>query len=300
MKEFINMCIAILKTKKGIITDEALINSFNSNSDGSGIAYTIKGKLVIEKGIFDVQSFVEAVRRAEKLCDNNMLIHCRIGTSGHKDANNTHPFRVSDNVCLIHNGILDVDVPKNSTINDTQIFIRDYMTEITDKDLINNKGVKTLLEAYIGTYNKFVLLDNKGNYNIINEKQGHWVEGVWYSNYSYKGNKPTWSYSRTIYDDDYSLSGYPNEKGKTRSITTTMYNDIIDAIEFLTLEEVAALGFDPEYDYITGTLTNVKSCTTAPLRELSQELYDYYESIHDEASAYFFDDEFTECEVVAS
>ena len=123
------MCIAILKTKKGNITDEQLKNSFISNSDGAGIAYTIKGKLIIEKGIVNVDKFIKAVRNAEKKCDSNMLIHCRIGTSGYKDKNNTHPFKVTNNVCLIHNGILDVDVPKNSNINDTQIFINDYMKE---------------------------------------------------------------------------------------------------------------------------------------------------------------------------
>lgn len=282
------MCIAILKTKKGNITDEQLRNSFISNSDGAGIAYTVKGNLIIEKGIFEVNKFIQAVRRAEAKCDNNMLIHCRIGTSGYKDKKNTHPFKVTKNVCLIHNGILDVHVPKNSDINDTQIFINEYMKDLSNEDLINNNGVKTLLKGFIGTYNKFVLLDNNGNYNIINEKQGHWLDGVWYSNYSYATHK-TSSYTRywfdSYYDEDYALEGYP-EDGTTsgRKISKETYDDILMEIESLTLTDIAGIGYDPQYDFVTGKLSNVETNISVPLRNLSKELYDYYFDLCEESN----------------
>lgn len=182
------MCIAILKTKKGVITDSALRNSFINNSDGSGIAYTKDNQLIIEKGIFDIDEFINVVRKAEKICDNNLLIHCRIGTSGNKDELNTHPFYINNNVCLMHNGILDINVPRDSRINDTQIYINRYLKELNKNVLMHNKSLHRLIESSIGKRNKFVLMDNKGHYKILNEKAGQWENDVWYSNTTYTYN----------------------------------------------------------------------------------------------------------------
>ena len=179
------MCIAILKRKNGTITDDALRESFRYNADGAGIAYTKDKKLIIIKGIFNAEVFVQKVREIEAICDNNMLIHCRIGTSGLKDASNTHPFVVNEDVALIHNGILDVKVPKGSPKNDTQLFIENYLNGIDKHTLMHNKAIHGLIEKCIGHNNKFVLLDNNGFYKIINEDAGHWKDNVWYSNYSY-------------------------------------------------------------------------------------------------------------------
>ena len=46
------MCIAIVKTKDGTITDDMLRTSFRHNPNGAGIAYTKDGELIIIKGIF--------------------------------------------------------------------------------------------------------------------------------------------------------------------------------------------------------------------------------------------------------
>lgn len=178
------MCIAIVKPKNTNISDEYLINCFENNPDGAGIAYTVDKKLYIVKGIFDVNVFIKAVREAEKIADNTILIHCRIGTSGLKDKNNCHPFVVNDNTVMIHNGILDIDVPKDSKISDTQIFVNEILKNMDNK-FIHNKGNKRLLEYAIGKNNKFAFLDNKGQFVIINEEQGSWEDGIWYSNDSY-------------------------------------------------------------------------------------------------------------------
>ena len=183
------MCIAILKTKDGIITDEQLRESFRRNSDGSGIAYTINNKLVIEKGIFDENQFVDAVRKAEVICDNNMIIHCRISTSGHKDYNNCHPHLIREDVCVAHNGIISRLNGKETDNSDTVMYARDVLAKISTDDLVHNEAIKELISRDIGSYNKFVLLDNLGEYTILNEAAGHWNNGVWYSNESYKSKQ---------------------------------------------------------------------------------------------------------------
>lgn len=76
------MCIAIVKPQGTEISDEYLKNCFENNPDGAGIAYARDGKLYIVKGIFNQNTFIKTVREAEKLAEGDMLIHCRIGTSG--------------------------------------------------------------------------------------------------------------------------------------------------------------------------------------------------------------------------
>lgn len=245
------MCIAILKTKKGKISDEALKESFTRNSDGAGIAYTLNKKLIIEKGIFNVEQFIKAVRRIEKICDNNMLIHCRIGTSGLKDKDNTHPFNVSENVCLIHNGILDIDVPKNCNKNDTRLFIEKYLSGLNDKDLLHNNSIKKMIASLIGSNNKFVLMDNKGYYRIINEKAGHWKDDVWYSNTSYEPYYYS-SASRYRYYYDWGWEDEYEDFNKTKHFNADeqIHLDIIEEeINKLTVNEIINIGDYPVYDY---------------------------------------------------
>lgn len=279
------MCIAILKTKKGKISDEALKESFTRNSDGAGIAYTLNKKLIIEKGIFNVEQFIKAVRRIEKICDNNMLIHCRIGTSGLKDKDNTHPFNVSKNVCLIHNGILDIDVPKNCNKNDTRLFIEKYLSGLNDKDLLHNNSIKKMIASLIGSNNKFVLMDNKGYYRIINEKAGHWKDDVWYSNTSYE---PYYYSSANRYNYYYDW-GWGDEyedfnETKHPSAYEQAHLDIIEeGIKHLTVNEIINIGDYPVYDYEYCTLISedeaLKLNEIYPKRkmyylaDLSEELY---------------------------
>lgn len=258
------MCIAILKRKNGTITDDALRESFRCNADGAGIAYTKDKKLIIIKGIFNAEVFVQKVREIEAICDNNMLIHCRIGTSGLKDASNTHPFVVNEDVALIHNGILDVKVPKGSPKNDTQLFIESYLNGIDKHTLMHNKAVHGLIEKCIGHNNKFVLLDNNGFYKIINEDAGHWKDNVWYSNYSYV--KPSYSKTRTVYpygsfygyydddlyDDDYEYGRsyiYPKQQ-KLQLPTLDKKVEQVEEIEE-TLEYDTDITEDEVYDLLS-------------------------------------------------
>lgn len=194
------MCIAIVKPKGKEISDEALKNCFERNQDGAGLAFSKDGKLYILKGIFNKDEFVADVRKYEKEADGAMLIHCRIGTSGLKDKANCHPHVINEHLVMIHNGVIRVNVPTNSEVSDTVIFARDYLSELP-KDFIKNSQIMKLIQMAIGSYNKLCFLNEKGEFAIVNEKEGVWDEGVWYSNYTYRTPKIT--YNTTDWDDDY-------------------------------------------------------------------------------------------------
>ena len=312
------MCIAILKTKEGILTDDMLKESFKSNGNGAGIAYCKDGHLYIKKGIFSAEQLIELVREAEKECDGNILIHCRIGTSGLKDANNTHPFVVintpTEAVCLAHNGILDIDVPKDSKINDTQIFIQEYLSTLNRDMLMNHEGIGKMIGELIGSSNKFVLMDNYNNYRIINEDSGHWKDGVWFSNYSYQ--KSNWFgyshydsrynyYNQTMYGDfssedeydtNYRLRGY----GKyAQTISENEYDKILTTIDKMEDRDFANVGYYPMYDFASNTIEpydyrfdDNQFNTKVPLEDLSCELYDYFlERCEGAEELYEYDDD---------
>lgn len=178
------MCIAIVKPQGTEITDECLKTCFENNNDGAGIAYAKNGKIHIIKGIFDKKDFVNAVRQAEKVAEGDMLIHCRIGTSGLKDKKNCHPHIVNDNLVMIHNGILDIDVPAKSKVSDTVIFIDNFLKDL-EPDFVKNKPIMKLIEQAIGERNKFAFLNNKGESFICNAQAGIYDGGIWFSNSTY-------------------------------------------------------------------------------------------------------------------
>lgn len=293
------MCIAILKTKDGNITDEQLLNCFDNNPDGAGIAYTKDNKIFIVKGIFDAKQFVEEYHKAVAEADGAMLVHCRIGTSGFKDYTNCHPHVVSDECVMIHNGILSIDVPKDSKVSDTVLYVEQYLKPLP-KDFMLNDGIMSLITDHIGAGNKFVFLNNHGDFSIANEKAGHWKNGVWFSNYSYE------AYS-------FYTKGFKGYKGKSKAYSPyTSYWDEDDydweseafeltpeeewqlqvAVGSMTDEEVLLLGATPTYDFYKqslkrinqykGSVSKVLLDEIAP--DIASELEDRYYTILDSLS----------------
>ena len=266
------MCIAIVKPQGTEISDEYLENCFDNNRDGAGIAYAKDGKLYIVKGIFDKKQFIQEVRKAEKIAQGSMLIHCRIGTSGLKDKKNCHPHIVNDNLVMIHNGILDVDVPKNSKVSDTVIFIETYLKKLS-KDFVKSEPIMHLIEKAIGDRNKFAFLNNKGEAFICNAKAGTVEGGIWYSN-------DTYSYNWDRYDDFFDRSLEED---------TEVYGYFEEYIEFLEDEEFEVFGDYPLINKDTWEFepfdNNKKQDTVTyiPLFEYSDNLFYFYLERYNEA-----------------
>ena len=290
------MCIAILKTKDGNITDEQLLNCFDNNPDGAGIAYTKDNKIFIVKGIFDAKQFVEEYHKAVAEADGAMLVHCRIGTSGFKDYTNCHPHVVSDECVMIHNGILSIDVPKDSKVSDTVLYVEQYLKPLP-KDFMLNDGIMSLITDHIGAGNKFVFLNNRGDFSIANEKAGHWKNGVWFSNYSYeaysfytkgyKGKSKAYSPYTSYWDeDDYEWESEAFE------LTPEEEWQLQVAVGSMTDEEVLLLGATPTYDFYKqslkrinqykGSVSKVLLDEIAP--DIASELEDRYYTILDSLS----------------
>jgi len=176
------MCIAILNIK-GQLKDEYIRNSWNNNDQGAGLLYNYKGILTT----FKTYNYKEFLKKYKELRKNkeiqNIVLHFRIATSGHEKYTNLHPFLVNDKLGFVHNGI--ISGLGNNQHSDTYQF-NDILKKLP-KDFLNNESIKYFISDFINS-SKLIFLDNKDNYTIINEGLGHWDNGQWYSNDSYKCN----------------------------------------------------------------------------------------------------------------
>lgn len=176
------MCIAILKPDDKVLTKEVLENCSINNPDGCGFAYINDEGLIIIKKFMDFKDFWEDYKDIQE--NHTMLIHFRIATHGNIELANCHPFKLNDHMALIHNGIISGYGSKTENLSDTRDFIDKVVGNISYK-MWKNPSFRTLVGKAIGS-SKFAILDNDNNYYIINEDLGSWVDGVWYSNNSYK------------------------------------------------------------------------------------------------------------------
>ena len=289
------MCIAIVKTKDGKITDQQLRNCFQNNPHGAGIAYSKDYQLYIVKGIFDEDAFINAYHEAEKIADGAMLVHCRIATSGKTDFDNCHPHVVHNTCVMIHNGVLKYPVPKDSPKSDTVLFVENVLRPLPE-DFMFDEAIMNLITLAIGHDNKFCFLHANGAFSIANESAGEWKDGVWFSNDSYE-DYSAWSYYGNGYYDSYDWKDYYKDYkdyredteylGSTASLNEDQWNDLQKTILNLTPDELIELGDDPIFAYYDGSLhpsdallsedddkTNYLSLVDDMLYQMYYELYE--------------------------
>ena len=205
------MCIAILKTKDKYLDKNLLQTCAENNPDGCGFAYVDNNKIIIKKYL-KFEDFWKDFEHIQKDYSNNaMLIHFRIATHGAVDTSNCHPFKLNNRMALIHNGVISGYGDKKDKV-DTVDFIDKVIGNISWKNWKNPSFIELVGNA-IG-YSKLAILDITGNYYIVNENNGEWVDGVWFSNSSYKKKKvvTTSSYNGKLFKDDdyYSYDYYYN------------------------------------------------------------------------------------------
>lgn len=195
------MCIAILNNGKKLSRQE-LSNCWVSNDDGAGLLYVDNGVLKAFKqpnhdGFnvtgADFNKFVKEYDRVYDMSQRSkmpVLLHFRIATHG-LDPAYLHPFFISDNVGLIHNGIIygygTRDVSDTAEFANELATLPDTMTH--NVDFLDNPFISNSILDKLESSNKVVFMDNTGEYRIFNAQLGHWSKGNWFSNDAYKTRK---------------------------------------------------------------------------------------------------------------
>lgn len=206
------MCIAILKPKGETIDKKKLKNCFENNNDGAGYMFVKDGRLQFIKGFFSFKNFWSSyVKNIIKNGNPISAIHFRITTHGKTNAENCHPFKISNSLGFIHNGMINFVKPDKKK-SDTSMF-NELILKRLPSDFIRNGAICDLIDESIGT-SKLVFLNENSDYLILGEELGHWRNNVWYSNDSYLPYK-SWTTPFVYYRDN----GYtPTAKKKSLPI----------------------------------------------------------------------------------
>lgn len=204
------MCIAIVKPAGTVISEDVLKTCFENNPDGAGFAYRTPGGLVVEKGLFTWDAFIDAYR-ARNVADVDALIHFRITTKGDDAAENTHPFAIQAGA-LIHNGTI-------SHLGEARgkVGAKSDTRELAEKwDAVTLDDMERffdVFEHYVDD-TRVAVMGHDGRVIVFNRKQ--WIEkdGVLYSNRGFEMDVYGWSAHRAGWGGQYraaSLIDIPGE-----------------------------------------------------------------------------------------
>lgn len=242
------MCITLLSTKNRP-TEETLRICFANNKDGAGLAWAHDGKLYLEKGFFSFNEFWAVYKQIPK--ENTALIaHFRKITTGPKDKKNCHPWHIDENHVFAHNGTFkQFEDKKADKLSDTGKFVNGILKPMFKicPVMWRNEWMKSLLDAYVGSKNKCIILSNTGEYSILNQQDGLWDNGVWYSNDSFR-RRGVLGWADTIIEKKNYCSHNP---------TTTMGNSGTNILR-------------PILDFTDATLTQIDSI----LKNINKKRFD--------------------------
>lgn len=182
------MCLIINKPKDVNFDSDFIKGVYERNQDGIGIMYAENNSLYINrylpKDYADVQKFWD-----ENIAQRECVVHFRLKTHGHIDLRNCHPYQVISAeegypLYLVHNGILSTGNSKDPQFSDTHWFIQDYLRPMLLKNptFFLTEAFAEIIGDFIGSGNKFILMDAYGNQVVINKDRGVQHEGAWLSN----------------------------------------------------------------------------------------------------------------------
>ncbi len=194
------MCLLVLQKENTSLTLEELNNANDANPDGIGYAYVNDGKLITRK-FRKYKKFLNGYSRDIKMYSQSspFLLHFRLATHGvNSGVENVHPFKVRENLIFAHNGVI-YDVSESKIYSDTQMLNFEILQKL-DKGFLKNLGIIKLLSEFVSG-SKLVFLNDKKEFNIINEHSGHWNENktIWFSNSGYK-KREIYSYGGYSYN----------------------------------------------------------------------------------------------------
>jgi transcription elongation factor Elf1 len=188
------VCIIVYKPEGKAVDLDTLRRCWDKNKDGAGVMFAHNNELRVVKGMMKWRKFKKFWKSLGPLQESvPMVLHFRIATHGLVEPKNTHPFKVNEVLGFAHNGIISNATPeKEWNITDTEFFNSAYLQPLDETlqggltvEWLDQPWAHNLISEYV-KHSKLVFLNASGEATIINETQGYWDEGVWYSNAGYK------------------------------------------------------------------------------------------------------------------
>jgi hypothetical protein len=206
-KKGIPMCILIHHTADTNFELGHLQDFYSKNPDGFGAMVKKPDGVKIIKTVGNLDEIHELYNNEIK--GHEAVIHFRMKTHGDIDLFNCHPYQVTENLWMAHNGILSTGNHADLTKSDTWHYIQNFLRPLLmrDQSLIHEPAFQKLIESHISSSNKFGFMDNDGKVVVINRSAGVNHFGAWLSN-TYAWSPMKWGYYSATYG-----SGYSNGHG---------------------------------------------------------------------------------------
>jgi hypothetical protein len=148
-------------------------------------------------------------------------VHFRWRTHGPVDRANTHPYQVPySDAFVMHNGVLGITADAKGE-SDTAKFVREYMPFAPGPSEDDYTNYYERIARVIGYGNKFLVFHSaSGRFTLVNEDEGFWRDGLWYSNdYSvpFSSKHGLGSYWDRAWGMEGTTGGYPYREGMAGS-----------------------------------------------------------------------------------
>lgn len=183
------MCLLCVMKPNETPTREQLKTAAVANPHGFGYAFHVGDRIITGRGMDADEVIDRFLRIREGLPNTWAMFHARITTHGQTNKANCHPFRMGGDPSTVigHNGVIPIELDKNDHRSDTRVFADEWLPELIT--LLDDEDGFAELESLIG-YSKVAVFTHDERLQhqvyILNEDLGHWTDGIWWSNDSYK------------------------------------------------------------------------------------------------------------------
>lgn len=218
------MCLLIQQPAGCTFSKVELRDFIARNPDGYGYARAHHGRLVWGKMVSDADTIIADYYK--NMAGKEGMLHFRQATHGPTDIPNAHPFLVTPQIVLAHNGILSSGNPFCTTESDTAHFVK-YIVQpiaLSNPDLLFTPEWGEMIGNLIGRSNRLTIQHADGRAVIINSEAGVLHKGAWMSN-TYAWSNPANPTRIIDYGSDenyYSYRGYGQYDDRRSSTATTL------------------------------------------------------------------------------
>jgi len=244
------MCLIVSKEPNQPISADFITDVFNRNSDGWGVIVWPNGggPISVHHGML----LPDLIELAATHNEEKLAIHFRYATHGAKDITMTHPFHLTKDIYLMHNGIMPgaptaEDKSWSDTMRVAELIIKPLLESVENpNEYIRSVGFRHNMEMIAGGGNKLLFADTSGTVLMSNSLWSKTKDDVVVSNQNFSikeanGVKPepvkttynthTGKYNNSQYDwDDRWPDATGNySKAMTPVKTALTYNDYYES-----------------------------------------------------------------------
>lgn len=185
------MCL-LIHQPKGVTFSRADIADFaKRNPDGFGIAYGDGRRLHLIRLVGSLSEIQDTYTR--HAAGRECIIHFRMTTHGDTNTDNAHPYRITPDIAVAHNGMLAIGNPHNKRMSDTWHLVEFFLRPIAESDpnLLFNPVWGEMMGRMIGSGNKLAIAHRDGRVAVINKDAGTTYKRAWLSNtYAWSAPRP--------------------------------------------------------------------------------------------------------------